>query len=111
MPRLNFVAFISEENLAYFYPTPFASVLGNNDKTFKKVTPDTCARKCLEEREFVCRSFDYQVNTAHICASTVQRNSAFLYRLAPVLIVLFSNMSLIKAQLLTLTEQPGNLSL
>ena len=54
--------YISEENLAFFYPTPFASVLGNNDKTYKKVTPDTCARKCLEERDFVCRSFDYQVN-------------------------------------------------
>ena len=52
---------VSEENLAYFYPTPFASVLGHNDKTYKKVTPDTCARKCLEERDFICRSFDYQV--------------------------------------------------
>ncbi|XP_060567434.1 uncharacterized protein LOC132726178 [Ruditapes philippinarum] len=49
------------EYLEYFYPTPYASLLGNNDRTIWRVTPETCARKCLEERDFVCRSFDYQI--------------------------------------------------
>ncbi|XP_046338913.2 uncharacterized protein LOC124120195 [Haliotis rufescens] len=50
--------------LDYFYPTPYAVVLGNNERTFERVTPNRCARSCLEETKFVCRSFDYQIQDA-----------------------------------------------
>ena len=53
---------IAGEYLDYFYPTPYTIVLGHNDKTFQRVSPNQCAKNCLEERDFVCRSFDYQVN-------------------------------------------------
>ena len=53
---------IAGEYLDYFYPTPYTIVLGHNDKTFQRVSPNQCAQNCLEERDFVCRSFDYQVN-------------------------------------------------
>ncbi|XP_060071928.1 uncharacterized protein LOC132551801 [Ylistrum balloti] len=52
---------LKEEYLEMFYPTPYSAVLGNNEKTFKRVTPNNCARKCLQESDFVCRSFDYQI--------------------------------------------------
>ena len=52
----------AEKYLQYFYATPYAVVLGNNLKTFKHVTPNRCARLCMEEAGFVCRSFDYQVS-------------------------------------------------
>ncbi|XP_025113966.1 uncharacterized protein LOC112575994 isoform X2 [Pomacea canaliculata] len=47
--------------LNYFYPTPYTIVLGRNDKILTRVKPDRCARNCLEETDFVCRSFDYQI--------------------------------------------------
>ena len=47
--------------MSYFYATPYAVVLGNNLKTYTRVTPNRCARMCLEEDTFVCKSFDYQV--------------------------------------------------
>ncbi|KAK6195131.1 hypothetical protein SNE40_000617 [Patella caerulea] len=50
-----------EEFLEYFYPTPYTVVLGNNEKTYRRVTPNRCARVCLEERDLICRSFDYQI--------------------------------------------------
>lgn len=56
-----FLCYFTDEYLDYFYATPYAAVQGNNEKIFRKVTPNNCARKCLTEREFVCRSFDYQV--------------------------------------------------
>ena len=61
------------KNLEYFYPTPYASVLGNNERTYRKVKPDTCARKCLEERDFVCRSFDYQVSHLYLLNASVKK--------------------------------------
>ncbi|KAL3871672.1 hypothetical protein ACJMK2_039656, partial [Sinanodonta woodiana] len=57
--------------LRYFYATPHASILGKNEKTFKRITPDSCARKCLEERDFICRSFDYQITDGTCLLSTV----------------------------------------
>lgn len=47
--------------LNFFYATPYAVILGNNLKTFSKVTPNRCALLCVEEESFVCRSFDYRV--------------------------------------------------
>nr|KAG5712035.1 hypothetical protein BaRGS_020761 [Batillaria attramentaria] len=57
----DFYELIIGEYLDYFYPTPYKIVLGRNDKTSHHVSPDRCARNCLEEKDFVCRSFDYQV--------------------------------------------------
>ncbi len=51
--------------LTYFYATPYAVVLGNNHKQFTHVTPNRCAQYCMEEDAFVCRSFDYKVNSEH----------------------------------------------
>nr|XP_011417151.2 uncharacterized protein LOC105320781 [Crassostrea gigas] len=56
--------------LRSFYPTPYSAVLGHNDKTIVAVTPSACARKCLEETEFICRSFDYQVSEGTCLLST-----------------------------------------
>lgn len=52
---------LKEEYLEYFYPTPYSVVFGNNEKTYDRVTPNRCARNCLEETSIVCRSFDYQI--------------------------------------------------
>ncbi|KAH3795724.1 hypothetical protein DPMN_149283, partial [Dreissena polymorpha] len=64
------------EFLNYFYPTPYASVPGRNDRTLRKVTPETCARKCLEEKDFVCRSFDYQITEGTCLLSHVTGSDA-----------------------------------
>ena len=52
--------------MSYFYATPYAVVLGNNLKTYTRVTPNRCARMCLEEDTFVCKSFDYQVRASFL---------------------------------------------
>ena len=52
--------------MRYFYVTPYSLVLGNNHKTYTRVTPNRCARMCLEEETFVCRSFDYQVKCTNM---------------------------------------------
>lgn len=59
-----------EGYLNYFYPTPYAVILGNNHKTFNLVTPNRCARLCLHEKTFICRSFDYQINEGKCLLST-----------------------------------------
>ncbi|KAL4218727.1 hypothetical protein ACF0H5_021315 [Mactra antiquata] len=64
------------ESLDYFYPTPYASVYSNNDRTIRNVSPETCARKCLEEREFICRSFDYQIQKGTCLLSHVTGSDA-----------------------------------
>jgi len=51
----------SEEYLDKFYAVPYTVVLGNNHKTYTRVTPNRCALMCLQEEAFVCRSFDYKV--------------------------------------------------
>lgn len=56
-----------ERFLNYFYATPYAVIQGNNIKTFTKVTPNRCARLCMEEDAFVCRSFDYRVVPEATC--------------------------------------------
>nr|XP_022328504.1 uncharacterized protein LOC111127573 [Crassostrea virginica] len=56
--------------LRRFYPTPYSAVQGHNDRTITAVTPSACARKCLEETNFICRSFDYQVNEGTCLLST-----------------------------------------
>ncbi|XP_062579644.1 CUB and sushi domain-containing protein 2-like isoform X2 [Saccostrea cucullata] len=56
--------------LRRFYPTPYSAVLGHNEKTVTGVTPSACARKCLEENNFICRSFDYQVKEGTCLLST-----------------------------------------
>ncbi|KAL8625743.1 hypothetical protein ACOMHN_012336 [Nucella lapillus] len=48
------------EYVDYFYPTPYTIVLGRNDKTLQAVSADKCAKQCLQETDFICRSFDYQ---------------------------------------------------
>jgi len=48
--------------MTYFHATPYSVVLGNNLKKYTRVTPNRCARMCLEEDTFVCKSFDYQVS-------------------------------------------------
>ncbi|WAR31432.1 CUBN-like protein [Mya arenaria] len=60
----------------HFYPTPYASVPGRNDRELRKVTPETCARKCLQEKEFVCRSFDYQIQRGTCLLSHVTGSDA-----------------------------------
>ncbi|ELU16826.1 hypothetical protein CAPTEDRAFT_188385, partial [Capitella teleta] len=50
-----------ERNIELFYPTPYATVPGNNLKEYSRVTPNRCAQMCLEEDTFICRSFDYQI--------------------------------------------------
>lgn len=52
---------LKDEYLSRFYPTPYAAITGHNDKTISRITPSNCARKCLMERDFICRSFDYQI--------------------------------------------------
>ncbi|WAR31389.1 CDCP2-like protein [Mya arenaria] len=64
------------EYLEHFYPTPYASVPGRNDRELRKVTPETCARKCLQEKEFVCRSFDYQIQRGTCLLSHVTGSDA-----------------------------------
>lgn len=58
--------------MSYFYTTPYSVVLGNNLKKYTRVTPNRCARMCLEEDSFVCKSFDYQVSvrlpSGYLCA-------------------------------------------
>ncbi|KAL5012042.1 hypothetical protein ScPMuIL_010593 [Solemya velum] len=61
---------VLDQYLIYFYPTPYAAVLGNNRRIHRLITPSSCARKCLEEREFVCRSFDYQIQDGTCLLST-----------------------------------------
>ncbi|XP_048776860.2 uncharacterized protein LOC125681022 [Ostrea edulis] len=56
--------------LRRFYPSPYSAVLGHNDKIVVGVTPSACARKCLEETDFICRSFDYQVHEGTCLLST-----------------------------------------
>ncbi|KAK3087707.1 hypothetical protein FSP39_009442 [Pinctada imbricata] len=53
---------VKDEYLSKFYATPYTAVLGHNERTYHKVTPSSCARRCLHERTFVCRSFDYQTH-------------------------------------------------
>ena len=48
--------------LSQFYTTPYSAIVGHNRRTHHGVTPSSCARRCLQERAFVCRSFDYQVS-------------------------------------------------
>ncbi|XP_013379197.1 uncharacterized protein LOC106150688 isoform X2 [Lingula anatina] len=61
-----------ETYLQFFYPTPYAVLLGNNHKKYSGVTPNYCARMCLQEDGFICRSFDYQIRdgTCLISAKT-----------------------------------------
>ncbi|CAH1786524.1 unnamed protein product [Owenia fusiformis] len=52
---------LKEDYLRFFYPLPYSVLLANNHKTYKGVTPNRCARMCMEEETFICRSFDYQI--------------------------------------------------
>lgn len=53
--------YFPDEYLEKFYPAPYSAIVGHNEKTISRITPSKCARMCLMEREFICRSFDYQV--------------------------------------------------
>ncbi|XP_061188278.1 uncharacterized protein LOC133196384 [Saccostrea echinata] len=59
-----------DDYLRRFYPTPYSAILGHNEKTVSGITPSACARKCLEENIFICRSFDYQVQEGTCLLST-----------------------------------------
>ncbi|XP_064650095.1 uncharacterized protein LOC135501749 [Lineus longissimus] len=59
-----------DENLSYFYTTPYAIVPGANLRTFHGISPERCARYCIEEEIFVCRSFDYRIMDAACLLST-----------------------------------------
>ncbi|XP_076090760.1 uncharacterized protein LOC143062837 isoform X1 [Mytilus galloprovincialis] len=52
---------VKDEYLEKFYPAPYSAIVGHNEKTISRITPSKCARMCLMEREFICRSFDYQI--------------------------------------------------
>ena len=54
------------DSMSYFYATPHTTIPGHDLKTFSKVTPNRCARHCMEENAFVCRSFDYHVSHQQI---------------------------------------------
>ena len=47
-----------------FKLTERAAISGHNNRHLKNVTPDQCARACVAEKSFVCKSFDYYRNTA-----------------------------------------------
>ncbi|XP_076436148.1 uncharacterized protein LOC143275756 [Babylonia areolata] len=66
--------------LNFFYPTPYTIILGRNDKTVQRVSPDSCAKYCLQEKDFVCRSFDYQIrNGSCLLSSTTGSDVGRLY--------------------------------
>ncbi|KAL8602118.1 hypothetical protein ACOMHN_007387 [Nucella lapillus] len=66
--------------LNFFYPTPYTIILGRNDKTVERLSPDACAKRCLLERDFVCRSFDYQIrNGSCLLSSTTGSDVGQLY--------------------------------
>ena len=52
----------AEDEMNFFYVSPNSILLGNDIKTYNHVTPNQCAKLCVEEEGFVCRSFDYQVS-------------------------------------------------
>ena len=49
------------KELSYFHPAPRSVLPGNDVMSLKFVTPNHCARLCIDEEGFVCRSFDYEV--------------------------------------------------
>ena len=59
----------TEKELSYFYPTISSVLPGNDVKTLKYVTPNHCARLCVDEEGFVCRSFDYEVRVTQAMIS------------------------------------------
>ncbi|XP_071952274.1 uncharacterized protein [Antedon mediterranea] len=48
-----------EPDLPKFTRYPDSAISGHNNRHLYNVFPEECARRCIEETSFVCRSFDY----------------------------------------------------
>ncbi|XP_071789139.1 uncharacterized protein [Asterias amurensis] len=60
----------------YYISFPEKQLLGNDDKTLKNIFPSECARRCVTETDFTCRSFDYERNKMTCYLSKTDKNVA-----------------------------------
>nr|XP_054773957.1 uncharacterized protein LOC129282046 [Lytechinus pictus] len=66
------------DHLSLFARIPAAFLAGHNDGTFSVATPELCAQKCIQERTFVCRSFEYNEQSNECFTSSSNSRDADL---------------------------------
>ncbi|XP_063969637.1 atrial natriuretic peptide-converting enzyme-like isoform X2 [Lytechinus pictus] len=99
------------DHLSLFARIPAAFLAGHNDGTFSVATPELCAQKCIQERTFVCRSFEYNEQSNECFTSSSNSRDADLTLLTTSQINFFERLDIGPISLFDMTPNsamPGN---
>ncbi|XP_041485495.1 plasminogen-like isoform X2 [Lytechinus variegatus] len=99
------------DHLSLFARIPAAFLAGHNDGTFSVATSELCAQKCIQERTFVCRSFEYNEQSNECFTSSSNSRDADLTLLTTSQINFFERLDIGPISLFDMTPNsamPGN---